>query len=473
MDSKNLRKDKALDHLAERVNVAQFVGFEPVDGSPKQTFSRICGDTPNTSYGDLTQAVERLLSTSSERSVNIRSYIPDDPKSKPFDYGLSSLDAIGNIVKNRIRDGLFVIVNETIDISDGGVSGVAEGGIIEFAPDDTPRCVEKPGTVSVPQDVAENLFRTVYGVEPNTGTDPSERLEFSIHPNPRGWRKTNTLAWEIDKTSNEIFEPHLTWPNRFSRLIGDKAFGLLVGHLMGVRVPYTTVFSRRIRPFSFGVETGTSAVWVRTCPREKVPGKYATVNKWIDPYALMEIEDPEPKELVDPDTGEVSVTNILSSSLAQMAVQAEYSGAAATSNFDEPTIEGIKGMGDVFMLGERPPEALPLIVKEKVGDLHGLLHKLIGPNSFEWVFDGVHVWLIQLHKGGVTQSGRTIVAGVPDSWRQFVVNDGLEALRQLLEELPTNIGVEVVGHMGLTSHLAEVLRSSGRPARFADIGTSN
>jgi hypothetical protein len=44
----------------------------------------------------------------------------------------------------------------------------------------------------------------------------------------------------------------LTWPNRFSRLLGDKAFGLLVADLHGLPVPATTVVGRRVAPFRFG-----------------------------------------------------------------------------------------------------------------------------------------------------------------------------------------------------------------------------
>ena len=47
-------------------------------------------------------------------------------------------------------EGYLTIVNETIDIHDGGISGVALAGIVEFAPDDTPRAVEQPGVAALP-----------------------------------------------------------------------------------------------------------------------------------------------------------------------------------------------------------------------------------------------------------------------------------------------------------------------------------
>ena len=41
-----------------------------------------------------------------------------------------------------------------------------------------------------------------------------------------------------------------------------------------------------------------------------------------------------------------------------------------------------------------------------------------------------------------------------------------EQLRDLLAEMPRGAGVLVEGKVGLTSHIADVLRKEGRPARF-------
>jgi hypothetical protein len=155
---------------------------------------------------------------------------------------------------------LFVIANETVDVSDGGVSGVIQGGVIEFAPDDTPRCVEKEGTASLPVAWGLKLIRSVYGFEPDIVDAGKGRLEFSVHPKPRGWKKTHTLMWEYEGSDSAPADRSLSWPNRFSRHIGDKAFGLLVADAMGLPVPRTTVLSRRIAPFSFGQETGSHEV---------------------------------------------------------------------------------------------------------------------------------------------------------------------------------------------------------------------
>lgn len=90
--------------------------------------------------------------------MNVRSYLPDSPRSQEFVYGLTTVDDAVSALGRLAADGLFVIANETVDVTDGGVSGVAEGNVIEFAPDDTPRCVEKPGVASLPSKMALSII---------------------------------------------------------------------------------------------------------------------------------------------------------------------------------------------------------------------------------------------------------------------------------------------------------------------------
>src|SRR5262249_6826164 len=147
---------------------------------------------------------------------------PYQPKAHEFLYGLTNVDEVASHVRRLAACGLYTIVNETVDIADGGVSGVQLGDIIEFAPDDTPRCVEKPGVASLPRLLALRLLRTVYGFAPDLEFPAGVRTEFSIHPARRGIRKSHTLVWELEQMSAIHLEPTFIWPNRFSRLIGDK-----------------------------------------------------------------------------------------------------------------------------------------------------------------------------------------------------------------------------------------------------------
>jgi hypothetical protein len=65
-------------------------------------------------------------------------------------------------------------------------------------------------------------------------TARSGRVEFSIHPLKRGVRRDHTIIWEMEKAEPIHLAGDVDWPNRFSQLIGDKAFGLLVANGLGL-----------------------------------------------------------------------------------------------------------------------------------------------------------------------------------------------------------------------------------------------
>jgi hypothetical protein len=192
-----LHKDEVLDRLARRGNVAQFVAFRPDScNSPRQSFARIAGHEPNELFLDPREAIDALLAASGEEKVNVRSYLPDEPRSREFVYGIGTAQAAIEALHRLTAEGLHTIVNETVDVSDGGVSGVVRGETIEFAPDDTPRCVEKPGVASLSFAQGMQILSTVYGFPPELEARAGERTEFSIHPRARGWRRGHTLLWE-------------------------------------------------------------------------------------------------------------------------------------------------------------------------------------------------------------------------------------------------------------------------------------
>lgn len=448
-------KDAILDSLAERGNVAQFVAFRPSNGNPRQSNSRIAGHEPNQLFLDPSEAIETLLAASADQSVNVRSYLPSDPRSREFVYGLVSAREAFDTVRRLTGEGLHTIVNETVDVSDGGVSGVLQGQTLEFSPDDTPRCVEKPGTASMPFEKGMALFELVYGFRPDLDAAAGERTEFSIHPRPMGWKQTHTLLWEHEEGVPEVSHTSIGWPNNFSRMIGDKAFGLVIAHLAGARVPHTLAIPRRVRPFAFGRSTGDLEVWTRTCPTEQQPGLYTTVKGWVDPFTLMQKEDPKGDRIA--------------SVLSQQAVAAGYSGAAIATADGELVIEGVKGEGDDFMTGKVQPTDLPPSVRADIENLNRRLTLALGPVRFEWVHDGRTAWCVQLHQGRSVSTSRVIVSGTTEEWLDFDVSRGLPALRKLLSEIPPGTGILVQGEVGLTSHIADVLRKEGRPARLASV----
>ncbi|CAA2137693.1 hypothetical protein [Methylobacterium bullatum] len=452
--AQGLRKDKALVALADRGgNVAQFVSFVPTtDGTLHVAYSRVAGFAADHPFPDVETALRSLLEKSPARSINLRSYTPDSPRSRTFLYGLTDAAVALEAAEGLAGEGLYVIANETIDIHDGGVSGVVLGDMIEFAPDDTPRCVEKPGVASLPIAWGQSILKTVYGFLPALDAGAG-RLEFSIHPERRGWRQDHTLVWEYEDGSASVGKPALHWPNRFSRLIGDKAFGLLVAHEAGLAVPWTTVIGRRVPPFSFGTRTGETEVWIRTCPTEPEPGRYSTFKGWRDPYRLLAEEDPDGDRIM--------------SVLRQDAVPARYSGAAIIGGDGTLVIEGLAGEGDRLMLGEQLPEMLPPLVRDAVAAAYVRAEQALGPVRFEWVFDGERLWVVQLHIGATESMPDALVPGEAENWLELDAQTPLHELRQHLEALPINTGLRLIGVVNATSHIADLLRKAGVPTRIA------
>lgn len=445
-------KDEILTRLAERGNVAQFVSFGP---SLDQRFARLRGHQPDHRFGSLQEAVRTLLDASPDRAVNIRSFEPYRPKSREFVYGLRDADEVAAKVRSLAAGGLTTIVNETVDIHDGGVSGVAFGEVLEFAPEDTPRCVEKPGTASLPRDLGSRLLATVYGFAPELPEQRSLRVEWSLHPLRRGFRHGHTILWEVEDAGGPPGAVQPAWPNRFSRFLGDKAFGLLIADGLGLPVPRTRVIARKVAPFSFGRDTGLQETWIRTCPTEQVPGLFTTRRGWIDPYRLMHEEDPDGTRIA--------------SLLAQQGVDARFSGALVTQADGEPLAEGVSGRGDDFMSGRRAPEELPVDVLTEVMALYRRAQRLLGPLRCEWVYDGATVWLVQLHSGASTTAGKVIYPGEAERFHSFPVGDGIEALRRLIERVrDSGDGIVLLGRVGVTSHLGDILRRAEIPSRLEE-----
>ncbi|WP_425106628.1 hypothetical protein [Ancylobacter sp.] len=449
----DFRKDATLDRLAERFNVAQFVSFSPSASGPRQEYCRLAGLPANHRFASPSQAVQALFERSAEGTVNIRTFSEASSQSREFLYALKDSQTVLMALARFASEGSFAIVNETIDVSDGGVSGVILDGVVEFRPDATPRGVEREGFASLPAAWADAAFHAVFGFGPEVVHGEAARLEFSLHPAPRGYRQSHVLYWELG--AHETLPGNrvdIRWPNDFSRMMGDKAFGLLIAHLAGFRVPRSTVIGRRLAPFVFGTPTGSKEIWTRTCPVEQVPGKFTTARGWLDPFSLLSREDPEGSTIV--------------SVLAQEAVPAVWSGAAVQGADGMLYVEGTSGTGVDFMQGATPPMALPDAVVATVRATHARLVAAVGDVRFEWAFDGHQVWVMQLHRGASRSVGSIIVPGEASEWAVFDVSEGLEALRLRVQSLPTGHGLLLRGEVGLTSHVADVARKAGAPTRM-------
>jgi hypothetical protein len=445
-----LYKDAVLDQLSARANVAQFVSFAP---DLSQRYARVRGYAANHSFPSVEAAVSAMLEAAPDDSVNVRSFTPENPKSREFIYGLRETGACVEHLRRLASAGLYTIVNETVDVNDGGVSGVAIGDVLEFAPDDTPRCVEKPGTVSLPRAIGLSLIQKVYHFQAALDYDLSLRVEFSIHPLRRGFRHEHTIVWELEEVGAVNLAPDIRWPNLFSRFIGDKAFGLLIADSLGLPVPRTTAVPRRLAPFAFGTATNSGELWIRTCPTEQDPGRFTTRRGWLDPFKLMHEEDPEGK----------SIASVLS----QEGVDARYSGSLVVSHEGEVTVEGVRGYGDEFMLGRAGREELPPEVRSAVTQLFEQASARLGAVRFEWVYDGQTAWIVQLHRGATASSGNTIYPGDAESFQRFEVAQGIDALRELIAKVQNSReGILLVGNVGVTSHLGDLLRRARIPSRL-------
>ncbi len=447
-------KDSGLARLSqEGHNVAQFVSYDP-DGN--QRYSRVVGQSKNHEFDSQEEAVDYLLRNSTGQSVNVRSYDPADPKSKPFRYGNTTLDQAMGHVRELSAAGLHLIVNETIDIDDGGVSGVAFGNVIEFAPHDTPRCVEKPGTAQFTRAMGADVLRKVYGFQPDFAANPDTRLEFSIHPLTRGYRDGHTIIWEAEQAAGAPLAAELQWPNRFSDMLGDKTFGLLVADSIGLHVPHTEVFNRTVAPFSFGQQTGSKESWLRTAPNKQTPGLYTTVKGWTDPYKLMANEDPTHENIA--------------SVLRQDNIAAQFSGAAIMGADGKLLIEGTSGQGDSFMVGEQGIVQLPDYLQATIQETYKQASDRLGPVRFEWVYDGTHVWVVQLHRGISASAGETIYPETdnqPTAYLTYDTAQGIDGLRTLIEQAKrTNVGITLNGNVGITSHFGDLLRKAEIPSRI-------
>jgi hypothetical protein len=118
------------------------------------------------------------------------------------------------------------------------------------------------------------------------------------------------------------------------------------------------------------------------------------------------------------------------------------------------------------MLGKSAPELLPSAVVEHVRTAHRRLEDALGPVRFEWVHDGNEVWIVQLHLGATRSTANVLVPGDAEDWVRFDARNGLEGLRAALRGLPAGTGLLLVGNVGLTSHIADVVRKAGKPARI-------
>jgi hypothetical protein len=186
-----------------------------------------------------------------------------------------------------------------------------------------------------------------------------------------------------------------------------------------------------------------------------MPGKFTTHRGWLDPYRLMQEEDPN--------------GTAIASIIHQAGVAARHSGALVTGPRGEVTVEGVSKFGDEFMIGRRGPERLPPGVRRDVQRTFDVARKRLGPVRFEWVHDGKRVWIVQLHVGATVSAGRTIYPGAAKHYHRFETHRGIDELRQLIGTIDgSGEGIVLVGRIGITSHFGDLLRRARIPSRIEE-----
>lgn len=398
------------------------------------------------------QLIRELLIKSRNNRVNVRSYTDDlSSKSNPFVYGLYHIDDVLDEVAKLRQQGYNIIVNETIDKDDGGVSGVIYNGIMEFAPRETPRTVEKSdGIARLPSKLGLNLLKKVYNfgkydVDLDILVDNLKdiRTEFSVHPTGN-----KLTVWDLEPSfTNTNYKCRISTESRMSELIGHKTFGLLVADCLGLKVPKTRVKNVYIPDFEFGGLEG-EGVFTRTAPSDRTPGKFATMEGYCDSSILM--------------NGYVPTV------LYQDKIEVAYSGTALCKKNQKTVIEGVKGIGSNFMLGKEPPGDLPIEiiykVEEEVDRVFNRLEEfsiLDEDILLEWGVkdDSVVIFQLVFKNEDCRPRGEYIVE--PDTtedieYTEFYVENGVEGLLELLETNPK--GVILKGNVGYGSHLCDILR---------------
>jgi len=73
--------------------------------------------------------------------------------------------------------------------------------------------------------------------------------------------------------------------------------------------------------------------------------------------------------------------------------------------------------------------------------------------------------MILKHKGSISPNKNIIVKGNPVSYKEFNVEKGLEALRELIKDIKKeNTGIILKGNVGITNHFGDLLRLSNIPS---------
>src|SRR5262249_4665256 len=129
-------------------------------------------------------------------------------------------------------------------------------------------------------------------------------------------------------------------------------------------------------------------------------------------------------------------------------------------------VEGIPSYGDTFMVGLAGTRALPDYVVQGVKQRYEEAKEHLGPVRMEWVYDtNGFTWIVQLHRGITTSQGSIIHKGEAVNYERYDAIKGIYQLRALIAAVRgTGKGIILVGNVGVTSHLGDLLRKAQIPS---------
>ena len=411
---------------------------------------------------DLRSSLTELKETASDGCFGIRSFLDGKPSGNPLFLHLNDEDKGVEIIESLQAKGYYTIVSESLDEKVTPLfSGVILGDRMELGFGTTPRCVDDPNirTAVLPLKLGKSIINTVFGAELPL-FKPRDRVEFTVTGTPVGALEQRHIVWEVSEEEATMTNTEIgIWPNHVSEAIGDKCYGLLVANAMGFNVPFTTAFVPNMQPFSFGRPKDTGTVYTRTCPATKSPGHYPSQRGYHNPlYALKHPES------LDENFVQSQHVPPLASMIVQQEVVAAYAGVCIF-NTDQPMrVEGTKGYGDNFMLGDSHDD-MPAEVTTKVEAIGLSLLQNIGNGEIEWVMhqDGT-LFVVQLCKH------KNVVLPTPEDFVEFAYkgHSDLERFREFCHNHDNSKGIVVTGGASELSHVGQIAKQYQIKAIFKD-----
>lgn len=510
-------KYEPLTWLADVSNIAQYACIVSTDVLERDTRERQYVDNENctvvstrirnftssesykTDRDKLTDIVEALKSSSPAGAVSIRTFTESKPSGNPFSYNCTSTYIAVEQIINWIQAKYYVIVNETIPIIKNSINGVIYDDTISFTLGATPRFVDdntKDKEPVYPLHIGLSILKILYGKDVDFSIVPERgyRVEFTIYPKKIGYNNNHLVIWEYTKLHKDQHPvtPSYNDVNTLSKYIGNKAYGILLASIFGMRVPKSVLYfydspdkidfhtwTNRKEYITFGCTSNRdvngsnkSKIRVRTCPKYNKPGLYSTLlldrSKTVSlPHAVREFMYKENLQ-----TGDALASCVLEHNL-----DSRYSGTVLCKVYPDKKkydlrVECVRGDGESYMLGDDTSfTTIPKWVRTQIENQCILLNNYLDYKidvKLEWVATKYKVYIVQMQFTNIAEDTTVIYSGDMKNAVVFDASLGLDALTMFIDNMLRDKGkivpVILKGKVGIGSHLVDVLRVNHIPS---------